>query len=416
LIADFNRRAGELKPDFPSGELYEKCRRFSEASVWLERLWDFLFSKVALRAGNGAAKDLLHAADEVVWSCYRPVIKRLPPGHPAIARATAPLVFLEPEYSPAAVQYDRPLPPGLRLVSGDPVLDRCLEHLPLPTVRLPPWCVEAPWWLVLIGHEVGHHIQHELDLVGHFASGVGQAVRDGGCSDDDARCWEKWGEEIFADSFSVFTMGPWAVRAITELEWSRESVMVQRRTQYPAPAIRLALMTSLTKRLGLETNGLQDAGFWGNMAEQNLVISQDLKAVENVVDFVLRPIPGTNATLQELCGFEVAFFSQGKTVESWSEQLRGMGQPSPTRETRSARNMACAAFAAWTTLGAEANPYDGERLNALAELTVRTIRDCAEPGMRAGGVKRLATPAAEKIALQLFESSFELQQAHGMDH
>ena len=48
-----------------------------------------------------------------------------------------------------------------RVVSA-PFMQTFLAGLPIPTVGLSEGCGQAPWWLIYIGHEVGHHLQHDL--------------------------------------------------------------------------------------------------------------------------------------------------------------------------------------------------------------------------------------------------------------
>ena len=80
------------------------------------------------------------------------------------------LPYIEPEYSPMAIPRDDP-PPDLA-PEADSVLAAFLGKLPVPLISLPPLCVTDPWWLILVAHEVGHHLQFDLcggwTLVGTF--------------------------------------------------------------------------------------------------------------------------------------------------------------------------------------------------------------------------------------------------------
>lgn len=402
---EFRVRLARVSAEATSGQLYDECRNLSQASVWLERLWEFIRLKLDQRLGDDKVARLLQAADEVVWSCYRAVIKQLPAGHPAAGRALVPLTYLEPEYSPAAAQFDRPPPTGLRFTSPDPTLGACLQNVPIPTVRLTPWCVSSPWWLVLIGHEVGHHIQHELGLVGEFARGMSAAARAAGLEEGSARRWEAWSEEIFADACSVFTIGPVAVRAITELEWSTPDALCQRKVNYPAPAIRIALMTQLAGRVGLDTSSLLKTQEWQEIAQSSAATREDWSVVDSIVDLITRPQANGLPPLQKLCGFEPADFDPRGRIAVWAEGLRGIGSLAPRRQTNDARHMASAAFSAWAALAGESEVARCEGLERLREKALKAMRDCGEEGKRGGpavGVE-IDLGAAKRIAAVLFD-------------
>lgn len=397
VATTFRSRLQGINPASPSGQLYDDCRKLSAAVVWLERLWEFIRVKLDQRILdpaanaqpgnllNGKIAALLQAADEVTWSCYRPIIKNLPPGHPAAKRAVVPMTYLEPEYSPAAVQFDRRLPPGLRLTSSDPTLASCLQNIPLPTLRLPPWCIPAPWSLALIGHEVGHHIQHELGLVNDFTSRVGAAARAAGLLDSSACLWEAWSEEIFADACSVFSIGPAAVTAIIELEWSNETTLCQRKDVYPAPAIRIALMTQLATQLQLDVTSLPPLEQWRELVNRSPTLKEDWNVIDRVVDLIRQPLPGDIGCLGTLYEFDPAQFGRRGRTAAWSEALRDIGSLAPRQQTSDARHMASAALSAWNTLVSEADESKRRAtLSALATRTPQAILDCAEDGRRAG--------------------------------
>src|SRR5262249_48257089 len=158
---------------------------------------------------GGRVSSLLRAADEVVWSCYRQVFARAEHRQPELKgkRRPAPLAFIEPEYSPAALESDKQLRTQVPLEVELRSLDDFLQTLPIPLLRLPPWSVGAPWWLVYVGHEVGHHVQHDLDLIGGFRQGMEAAARALHLPKDEVTLWGNWGEEIFADVFSLMILG-----------------------------------------------------------------------------------------------------------------------------------------------------------------------------------------------------------------
>src|SRR5689334_13980969 len=57
-------------------DVYDACRDFDEAIIWLQRLWGYLKEKFGQRQDNGEVSQVLKAADEVVWSCFHSVLSR----------------------------------------------------------------------------------------------------------------------------------------------------------------------------------------------------------------------------------------------------------------------------------------------------------------------------------------------------
>jgi hypothetical protein len=317
-----------------------------------------------------------------------------------------PLAHIEPEYSPAAVLFDQQVPPGLRLRSGNPTLDRCLEKVPLPTLRLPPWCVSAPWGLVLVAHEVGHHVQHELGIVAAFAEHLGEVASKANLDSASTALWAAWGEEVFADAFSVYAMGPPAIVAITELEWTDNCNLAVRKAHYPAPAIRLALMTRLAELEGLDTKGLVPLQQLLDVVKDNEVTRADWKALDPVVTFLRSALPGGIPCLSRLCDFEKAPFAPRGTIAQHAERLRGIGSMKIKTETEDARHMASAAVVAWLTLLAEADEKArSKKLCRLASGIPPVIISCGEPTLRSGGGADVAPQAVRDIAIFLMEAT-----------
>jgi hypothetical protein len=389
---------GGIRPEkLKVGEVYDLCRDYDEAIVWLQRLWKYLMEKFEQRGGRGGGRKsarLLNAADEVVWSCYHEVLdnSRGKYGPP-------PLTYIEPEYSPATIQSDEPMPYSLRLTSDLEFLDKCLESLPVPVLRLPPSCVNSPWWLIYVAHEVGHHVQHELDLVPHFRLGMtASAVACGFTPDDAAACWGAWGEEIFADMFSIMLMGQWAVRAMAEAEVGTPARMIRRKTKYPAPVIRLALMERAAARLRLDVSEVLQGLDLKSLAEGDATTRADYGVVESAVEFALGPLPGDLGTLATLCLFDKRTFGEEGAVEGWSLML---AQDAPLtldertmRRLETARHVACASFSAWVGLSRVGDPRRRTHLRGL--IKARTIDMLLQSGpreVRAGGAPAGAAPA-----------------------
>jgi hypothetical protein len=381
--------------------VYDDCRAYDIAIVWVRRLWSFFRSKLDQRLDRDRLGPLLRAADEVVWSTYRQVFVQA-----GFSRqGTPPLPFIEPAYAPGAIVAGR-LPGQLNLFTDLPFMDPFLKKLPMPVLQLPPWCVDAPWWLVYIGHEVGHFVQKDLDLMTTFEEGVAKAAKKGGAVSKDDKLWRAWSREIFADLFFLVVMGPWALYAIVEAEWGRPEFMLTRKDEYPSPVVRLALMDKAGSLLGLDTaaalRGIDPAALTAGDAEAE----RDRQAATEVVKFGLGKLSADLGTLADLGDFRAEVFGEAGSVAIWRGKLRAINDIAVSRNLNTARELACGSLSAWSELVDNPPPgvdrkSEGER---LASRTKKALRDSAAPGTRAlavAGPKPLVSAGAEMGALLL---------------
>jgi hypothetical protein len=380
-------------------EVYDLCRDYDEAIIWLHRLWKYLkekFEQRAERADNAELANLLKSADEVVWSCYHEVLSKALGEHGA-----APLTYIEPEYSPATVQTDKPLPVSLMLTAELDFLDQCLQSLPIPVLRLPPTCVSAPWWLIYIAHEVGHHIQYELDLVGYFRQGMTAAAEAKGLTKEEAATWwGNWGEEIFADIFSIMMMGEGAVRAMVEAEMSTPVKMVRRKPNYPAPVIRLALMEEVAGRLGLDVTEALLGLDLKSIAESDALSKRDYQVIAGAVEFALQPLPDKRGKLADLCLFDKKVYVDEGVVEGWGSVLSSDAELSSDeklmRNLETARQVVCGSLRAWSNLFQVKDKGEREALRkTIKEQTIKALLKSGPRETRAGA-SPTEMPANEK--------------------
>ena len=272
----------------------------------------------------------------------------------ALKPGPAPLPFIEPLYSPEAFPIE--LVPGDLKDSlvGKDFLRTYLNKLPLPVVRLPPTCVLAPWTLVLIGHETGHHIQHDLALVSWFREQVERIIREHGGTASDATRWKSWSQEIFADIFSVLVMGPWAVMAMAELELNTVAVMLTSRSLYPAPAVRLQLLAETATRLGVD--GRAPLQFYGldltTLLANSSEARRDAAFLAPIISLALEPLPLPNfpLNLAQLLAFRKEEFAEHGAVQQWSAALLAQDEGRSEKTLRAPRLLAGATLQAWSEL------------------------------------------------------------------
>lgn len=366
------------------GEFFEDCRLFDLRVIWLRKLWRFYKDKFDQR-DDEHLKPLLLAADEVVWSCYHQVFEKATLYAPEIKQGPAPLPFIESSYSPQSFPSES-VPYDLK-PSESGFLQSLMDKLPIPLVSLPQSCLMSPWWLVYIGHEVGHHIQFALSdkkkYVASFQKEVQEAVAAKDGDQDDIDKWGRWSKEIFADVFSVLLMGQWAVWAMVEFEMQKPAAMLARRAQYPSPAVRLFLLAHTANCLGLDGKGALRGLDIVQMVSGNQQAERDCQFVQNVVEKALETEPTAGVTLERLADFRREDFEQTGEVHMWSARLR---EPDPMayaiNSLRAPRLIASAAVAAWAEIMmADDTQRSSLRLD-LAGKATKLIILSREPGDR----------------------------------
>jgi hypothetical protein len=351
------------------------CRVIDQAVVWMHRAWTYYREKFDQR-DDPELKATLAAADEVVWSCYKWVylFGRLPP---EVRIGPAPLAYVESEFSPAIWAAGRPAPENLRDKSGVEGLDAWLATLPIPLLRLPPWSVDAPWWLVFVAHEIGHNLQRELGLVQPFRSALKSAwpASAGNASDRQDR-WILWDAEIFADLVSVALVGPWAIAALRELLIAPATEMASDTGVYPPAIVRLTLMARAADRLGMD-GAATIAGIDPDAATANEVVIADMADIDRVLDAALGPLTATGAKLEDMCALESVKDELSTQSKLMAHDL-GRGPVEPEPHLLTPRYVLGGTFLAWQRVSEV--PDIAKRAGALDALAANASEAISKSG------------------------------------
>ncbi len=402
------------------GEIYGTCGQFDRRLVWLRRVWRYFGDKFDQR-DDPQLGPALAAADEIVWSCYAGIFRKA-----KVARGTAPLPYIEPLYSPQAIPRDDPS--GLRDRSvGHHFLKEYLSQLPIPVVSLPPVCVVAPWWLIFLGHEVGHHVQYDLQpnlqLVGSFGDCL-QAVAEANLPADDhktAKKWKRWGREVFADAFSITNMGVWALRGMTELEMGHEASMLGEKGLYPAPVVRLSLMAQLASALSLNgergLHGLHpaqltsDAQYIESLKKRGTMAERNLAIVPAIVTAIRQYQFNDLGHFERLCNWPASNLvarKHIKPVSRWSKALRGNAPLRAKQSLSAARLIISGGVAAWAEISEISDAQQRVEAQAkLGENLLKIIPKSREEGTRSAE----SEPKAEDASVLGHDLSQLLLQA-----
>lgn len=397
-----------------TGPLFEDCRRQDIRLVWIQRIWNYFRQRFDQRFASKKREMFLKAADEVVWSCFKPPFASMAkPNEPVVVPA-APLPFIEAWYSPAAIPpQPRFFPPELLREVDRYFQSKVLTRLPMPVLRIPPGHIDMPWWLVFIGHEVGHHLQFTLvssgpedqaapndtetatdpPLVAQYRELVFQTVAKASGEEKLATEWAGWSEELFADVVSVVTMGPAALWALAGLEWAGKVRMVQRRDSYPPAVVRLQFLQKIADQLKLRSTGALRGIDVPKLAAEDPAAVRDLSLVPRVVEVSLARLPGLPAALPELFAFAPADYGRDGQIDHWKKQLLNVEHPPAEESLRAARHIVSGAVEAWREIASETNDPTaraerGQKLSGkLLDLLVRSRED----GQREAKASRPAT-------------------------
>ena len=383
---------GNMPPGNALRDIYQHCHDLDAKLTWTRQVWRYFADKFDQR-DDPLLADTLAAADEVVWSCFAGAYSQVP----ALPRPAAPLPFIDSFYTPNAIPRDQPYVLRNRVIAA-PFLQEFLAELPLPVIGLPESCQLGPWWLIFIGHEVGHHLQHDLlpaaGLVAGFRDHLRASTLAAAAGQSPALLastpaaladrWAAWGEEVFADAVSVHAFGPRASWAMAELILGNDVAMLAERDgKYPPAVVRLALMaklgaapepagplaladidpTDMTTGAALLAQG--GAGDLRAAAREHLLLLPGLASAINSYDC------GGLGPLRILCRWKETHFSPGGAADDWRDSLLGPNPLALKPGLDAARLVLSGGLAAWDRLGRLA--VSDQRAQAEARLAQRLL-------------------------------------------
>jgi hypothetical protein len=349
LLGKISSELGSVSLAGGSIGAYAALRRIDKRLLWVRRLWSYFQSRFDQRLDSSLAP-LLHAADEIVWSCFAQPFRNADGGK---APPAVPLPFLTPSYSPYAIPRDEP-PQDLRSDVDAEFLGEMLKQLPIPVTGIPDTAVAEPWSLAYLAHEIGHHVQFDF-AGGSLLQTFGDALKVvGGVR------WQGWSKELFADFYSLLMLGPWALWALAELVWSDPTTMLDdSNPRYPCPLVRLLLM-KVANKLKIDgtaaLRGLQKSAVLDGPPA--ILRGRDLKPVARADLDQVKAVAGAivstaylGRTLTSLCSFSPAEFTKPNgTVPLWGDALRGNGVMVRQGSLESARLVLAGGVAAWATV------------------------------------------------------------------
>ncbi|MFN2165214.1 MAG: hypothetical protein ACK2U9_03015, partial [Anaerolineae bacterium] len=227
-----------------------------------QRMWAYFRSKLALRYLEWLWDDLV-CADELAWACYKPLLDKARQvgaiGQEALKEP--PLIFFSGDSSPFAQARDTRFAP-------EGVTRRDFDDFGEALLRLPVTVIGVPWFQVnllptaaVIGHEVGHAVEHDFGLEAVLES----AFADLDIPDSRKAGWLAWRHELFADAFGILCTGPASVMALLDYligdvdSIQQERVSAPNWGRYPSRHLRMLVNFELLGQLGLQDAAMEDA-------------------------------------------------------------------------------------------------------------------------------------------------------------
>lgn len=382
IAAVLQRSTAAVAATVPSADgavsaVYEHCRLADRRAVWVERVWRYFAERFDQRDGDGPAAACLRAADEVLWSCWRPCFATRPADPRPPLPGPVPLPYLDAVHAPEAFPASL-VPADLAAVHADaPFVREHLQTLPVPTVRVPAAAAAEPWLLALVAHEAGHHLQFAAGLVAPFRDVVAAAVAEGGGDGDAVERWSGWSIELFADLASVALLGPWALWPIAELELRDTTRMTVPRGAYPPGVVRLRLLAAAITRLGLDPSPAWPSGLPPDGGDL-----PDLAFVDAVASAGLA-IGCGGLDLAGWLDLRVEDMAPDGDVERWRRWFGGAALPDTAASLRAPRLVAAGAVAATADARRAPAPRRDALLAAVRAHAFDSVVALRAPGRRA---------------------------------
>jgi hypothetical protein len=370
-----DRLAGSLQAESTAGVTpLAAGQRVERDLLELFRIWEFFRAKFAQREIT-RLRNYLDAADELAWACYEPPRRA---AHEAgrvteLALREPPLVFLNGGASPFAYprfsSYDAEPVPGETLAPE--VFRGVLRSLPIPLVGVPWFQASHLPDVLVIAHEVGHHVEDDLGLTATLTS------RLQGCIQEPTRRanWLGWMGEAFADVFGTVALGSAFALTMMDLlaaETSHIAKEVSRAAAgdaYPTVYLRVLLILEVVRRRAGEATAQALRSRWNETYGASHAMSEyevDLAAV--VEAFAFTPF-------DELGGKTIAALLP--FAPATEELAQALARAAPTRDELTNAN-------ARVLFAAIRHVFDGaasSASNGIERLRVHLI-DTRAPGVR----------------------------------
>ena len=247
----------------------------------LHRIWEFFRLKLALREVPMFRRYLL-LADEFAWCCYEPARAAGAGPHnvPPEQVREPPLVFLSgldttPLALPRGASYEHEVA-GSRLTVDE--FRAVVQQLPVPVIGVPWFHLQHLPDVLVLAHEVGHHVEDDFRLTATLHRLLDEALQDAGVAVQRRPRWRGWLGEVFADVYGVLAGGPAFAQAL--MDFAATGVApAGASAHYPPLDVRVRLALTALGHSGFPDQAEVLSAQWGALVPRLGTFDRELAAV-----------------------------------------------------------------------------------------------------------------------------------------
>jgi hypothetical protein len=272
-------------------EFLEENLKLQKQILELHRIWEFFRSKFVLRSLPWFS-DYLVAADEFAWKCYRAAQEKVSAQHVAPeAIKEPPLVFFNGGSSPFSMRrklvYQAEEVPREALQTVK--FFELLKDLPIPLIGIPWFQIQYLPDALVIGHEVGHIVRHDLRLQATTEALLVQGMKNGKVAEERQTAWFAWLDEMFADIYGNLATGPAFVGSLIDfVAMDKNDVMQEQPSSlnwgtYPTVYLRVLLNLQVLRMRGFKSESDQMEAEWKAMFDSH-AMPEFVDDIEKIVE------------------------------------------------------------------------------------------------------------------------------------
>ncbi len=389
-----------LAADIAADDIATSWRTIERALLDLHRLWGYFRDKLVVRLVEDYAR-YLRAADDFAWACYLPAQRAAieKAALPAEQVREPPLVCPSDVASPFSLARGSPYAAELGARGLTTAASRmAARRLPVPVVAVPWFQLNHLPDALILGHEVGHHVERDLGLGDEARAAVQAATR--GAAGRAADAWPGWCTEAFCDVFGTLCGGTAFAMALADFLRVTGPPAADLDASYPPTEVRLGLCLAALEDGGCSRHAAALRDRWaregldladGETAFAAAEVGRALAAASytGLGDQALRDVVAFGPRREEVAAADAA-------------DLRA-GRPARTRDIRVLMAAAGAAFAeephAYLTAG-------------VAAAVLGRAQQIREPGVRwRGGTPPSDPDDAAQVGATLAGELYELLTA-----
>lgn len=232
----------------PAGGDFPAARALSDKILQGHALWSYYRGKLLFRYSPHLRPYLL-AADELAWSCLKPLLEARAAAAQGALSKVPPLIYLGRSVSPFVFPREWSLESQIADVS-DEIFASLVESAPFSVVSLPFYQTRHLPETLVLAHEMGHVADFDLGLRPALDAAL-ENIPQASVSAAHKEFWRRCRVEAFADAFGALTCRLAFCRALASFladEKSRitsERIDLGKRAEHLYPTAYLRVLLAL---------------------------------------------------------------------------------------------------------------------------------------------------------------------------